>query len=220
MAETSPSQRLSSCAAYYATVAHAESTHLRRFLRLSRAGQERRIGVAHVVKGLGEVFPVGPAVLRELAVSWPGPLAEPPGSCEWVRITHRLPGYRAWGGAETASGGYLGHEVCVLAFTPYRPGIQRVLRKPGVCAETPGRMLGTDWRGGYGVAMVQKKGGTAVTQDVRFDVPLFTIDEGARHLAIPASTLRDWTHRMAGLLPSCTASGPQRPGRHRFRSSG
>lgn len=69
MAETSPSQRLSSCAAYYAAVAHAESPIYDDSCRLSRAGQERRIGVAHVVKGLGEVLPVGPAVLRELAVS-------------------------------------------------------------------------------------------------------------------------------------------------------
>jgi hypothetical protein len=90
----------------------------------------------------------------------------------------------------------------------------------GVCADTAARMLGTDRPGGYGVAMVQKKGGTGVTKDIRFDVPLFTIDEGARHLAIPASTLRDWTHRTAGRLRSCTVSGRPRPVRPRFLSSG
>lgn len=38
-------------------------------------------------------------------------------------------------------------------------------------------------------------------EDTRFSVPLFTIDEGARHLGMPASTLRDWTRRMAGPAP-------------------
>src|SRR5260370_15858982 len=72
-------------------------------------------------------------------------------------------------------------------------------------------MLGADWPGGYRVAMVQKKGGTAMTKDVRFDVPLFTIEEGARHLAIPASTLRDWTHRLAGPAPLVHRVRPSTP---------
>jgi uncharacterized protein (DUF433 family) len=59
--------------------------------------------------------------------------------------------------------------------------------------------------------MVQKKGGTGVTKDIRFDVPLFTIDEGARHLAIPASTLRDWTHRTAGPAPLVHRVRPSTP---------
>ncbi len=36
--------------------------------------------------------------------------------------------------------------------------------------------------------MEQGKGGTSVTNDPRFSVPLFTIEEGSRHLGIAAST--------------------------------
>ncbi|MGH3301129.1 MAG: hypothetical protein ACRDOK_05455 [Streptosporangiaceae bacterium] len=49
--------------------------------------------------------------------------------------------------------------------------------------------------------MAQSEGGTAATRDRRFNVALFTIDEGARHLGMPTSTLRDWTRRMAGPAP-------------------
>lgn len=40
-----------------------------------------------------------------------------------------------------------------------------------------------------------------MTEDRRFTVPLFTIDEAAHHLALPRTTLKDWTHRQAGPAP-------------------
>jgi hypothetical protein len=40
-----------------------------------------------------------------------------------------------------------------------------------------------------------------VGEDSRLTVPLFTIEEGAQHLGIPPTTLRDWTHRLAGPAP-------------------
>lgn len=64
---------------------------------------------------------------------------------------------------------------------------------------------------GYGVPMEQGKGGTAVTNDPRFSVPLFTIEEGARHLGMAASTLRDWTRRMAGPAPLVHRVTPASP---------
>lgn len=48
-------------------------------------------------------------------------------------------------------------------------------------------------------------------EDRRFTVPLFTIDEGARHLGIPPTTLRDWTHRMAGSAPLVHRVEPPTP---------
>jgi uncharacterized protein (DUF433 family) len=50
-----------------------------------------------------------------------------------------------------------------------------------------------------------------VTTDPRFSVPLFTIDEASRHLGIPASTLRDWTRRMAGPAPLVHRVKPSTP---------
>lgn len=50
-----------------------------------------------------------------------------------------------------------------------------------------------------------------MTKDSRFDVPLFTIDEGARHLGMAASTLRDWTRRMAGAAPLVHRLDPATP---------
>jgi uncharacterized protein (DUF433 family) len=50
-----------------------------------------------------------------------------------------------------------------------------------------------------------------VSDDTRFDVPLFTVDEGARHLGIPRSTLRDWTRRPAGTAPLVHRVDPQTP---------
>lgn len=47
--------------------------------------------------------------------------------------------------------------------------------------------------------------------DARFSVPLFTIDEGARHLGMAASTLRDWTRRMAGSAPLVHRVRPATP---------
>ncbi len=64
---------------------------------------------------------------------------------------------------------------------------------------------------GYGVAMVQRQGGAAAARDRRFTVPLFTIVEGARHLGMPASTLRDWTQRMAGTAPLVHRVAPSTP---------
>jgi hypothetical protein len=61
------------------------------------------------------------------------------------------------------------------------------------------------------VAKEQEEGGAAVAKDARFDVPLFTIDEGARHLGMPASTLRDWTRRMAGPAPLVHRVQPSSP---------
>jgi uncharacterized protein (DUF433 family) len=59
--------------------------------------------------------------------------------------------------------------------------------------------------------MEQGKGGTTVTTDTRFSVPLFTIEEGSRHLGIAASTLRDWTRRMAGPAPLVHRVAPATP---------
>lgn len=42
-------------------------------------------------------------------------------------------------------------------------------------------------------------------------MPLFTIGEGARHLGMPASTLRDWTRRMAGPAPLVHRVVPSTP---------
>jgi uncharacterized protein (DUF433 family) len=50
-----------------------------------------------------------------------------------------------------------------------------------------------------------------VGEDTRFSVPLFTIDEGARHLGMAASTLRDWTCRMAGSAPLVHRVEPATP---------
>jgi uncharacterized protein (DUF433 family) len=50
-----------------------------------------------------------------------------------------------------------------------------------------------------------------VAKDSRFDVPLFTIDEGARHLGMAASTLRDWTRRIAGAAPLVHRLDPATP---------
>jgi uncharacterized protein (DUF433 family) len=50
-----------------------------------------------------------------------------------------------------------------------------------------------------------------VDKDTRFDVPVFTVDEGARHLGIPRSTLRDWTRRPAGPAPLVHRVDPQTP---------
>jgi hypothetical protein len=59
--------------------------------------------------------------------------------------------------------------------------------------------------------MEQGKGGAAVTDDPRFSVPLFTIEEGSRHLGIAASTLRDWTRRLAGPAPLVHRVAPSSP---------
>jgi uncharacterized protein (DUF433 family) len=64
---------------------------------------------------------------------------------------------------------------------------------------------------GYRVAMAQTRGGETLRRDPRFDVALFTIDEGARHLGMPASTLRDWTRRMAGPAPLVHRVTPSSP---------
>ena len=48
-------------------------------------------------------------------------------------------------------------------------------------------------------------------EDTRFGVPLFTIDEGARHLGMPASTLRDWTRMVAGSAPLVHRVEPSTP---------
>jgi uncharacterized protein (DUF433 family) len=50
-----------------------------------------------------------------------------------------------------------------------------------------------------------------VNDDTRFNVPLFTVDEGARHLGIPRSTLRDWTRRPAGTASLVHRVDPQTP---------
>jgi uncharacterized protein (DUF433 family) len=50
-----------------------------------------------------------------------------------------------------------------------------------------------------------------VGEGTRFSVPLFTIDEGARHLGMAASTLRDWTRRMTGSAPLVHRVEPATP---------
>lgn len=47
--------------------------------------------------------------------------------------------------------------------------------------------------------------------DLRFDVPLFMIDEAAQHLGLPASTLRSWTRRQAGPAPLVHRLQPETP---------
>lgn len=44
----------------------------------------------------------------------------------------------------------------------------------------------------------EAKGVRCVAVDLRFTVPLFMIDEAARHLGLPRSTMSDWTRRQAG----------------------
>ena len=45
-------------------------------------------------------------------------------------------------------------------------------------------------------------------QDMRFDVPLFTVDEAAGYLGLPRTTLRAWTRRQAGVAPLVHRIGP------------
>jgi uncharacterized protein (DUF433 family) len=40
-----------------------------------------------------------------------------------------------------------------------------------------------------------------VPKDIRFDIPLFTIEEAAHHLGLPRTTLQAWTRRQAGPAP-------------------
>ena len=47
--------------------------------------------------------------------------------------------------------------------------------------------------------------------DLRFDVPLFLLDEAAQHLGLPASTLRSWTRRQAGPAPLVHRLRPETP---------
>ena len=47
--------------------------------------------------------------------------------------------------------------------------------------------------------------------DMRFSVPLFTIEEAARHLGLARSTLRDWTLREAGPAPMVHRLRPESP---------
>jgi uncharacterized protein (DUF433 family) len=61
------------------------------------------------------------------------------------------------------------------------------------------------------LGMGQEEGGVTLKDDARFSVGLFTIDEGARHLGIAASTLRDWTRRMAGSAPLVHRVAPATP---------
>lgn len=49
-------------------------------------------------------------------------------------------------------------------------------------------------------------------QDIRFDVPLFTIEEAAGYLGLPRTTLRAWTRRPAGVAPLVHRIGPSGPG--------
>ncbi len=48
-------------------------------------------------------------------------------------------------------------------------------------------------------------------RDIRFSVPLFTIDEAARHLGLARSTLQDWTRREAGPAPLVHRLQPESP---------
>ena len=50
-----------------------------------------------------------------------------------------------------------------------------------------------------------------MTEGAHFRVPLFTIDEGARHLGMAPSTLRDCTGGMAGLAPLVHRVRPSTP---------
>ena len=50
-----------------------------------------------------------------------------------------------------------------------------------------------------------------MAKDLRFDVPLLLVDEGARHLGLPASTLRSWTGRQAGPAPLVHRLPPETP---------
>jgi uncharacterized protein (DUF433 family) len=50
-----------------------------------------------------------------------------------------------------------------------------------------------------------------VVRDLRFDVPLFLVDEASKHLGLPASTLRSWTGRQAGPAPLVHRLRPETP---------
>src|SRR5260370_21549837 len=57
----------------------------------------------------------------------------------------------------------------------------------------------------------RSKGGYRLDAALRFDVPLFLIDEAAQHLGLPASTLRSWTRRQAGPAPLVHRLQPETP---------
>jgi uncharacterized protein (DUF433 family) len=50
-----------------------------------------------------------------------------------------------------------------------------------------------------------------VTRDMRFSVPLFTIEEASRYVGRARSTLRDWTLREAGPAPLVHRLDPESP---------
>jgi uncharacterized protein (DUF433 family) len=55
------------------------------------------------------------------------------------------------------------------------------------------------------------KGATCMDADLRFNVPLFLVDEAAQYLGLPASTLRSWTQRQAGPAPLVHRLQPETP---------
>jgi uncharacterized protein (DUF433 family) len=65
--------------------------------------------------------------------------------------------------------------------------------------------------GGYRESWSTAEGGYRLDADLRFDVPLFLIDEAAQHLGLPASTLRSWTKRQAGSAPLVHRLWPETP---------
>jgi hypothetical protein len=50
-----------------------------------------------------------------------------------------------------------------------------------------------------------------VARDIRFSVPLFTIEEASRYVGRARSTLRDWTLREAGPAPLVNRLEPESP---------
>jgi uncharacterized protein (DUF433 family) len=81
-------------------------------------------------------------------------------------------------------------------------------RLPGVHSQ---RLRGKKHSDGYGGRVLDAKGGCSVRKDVRFSVPLFMVDEAARHLGLPRSTLLDWTRRQAGPAPLVHRLQPETP---------
>ena len=57
----------------------------------------------------------------------------------------------------------------------------------------------------------EAKGVGRVHADLRFNVPLFMIDEAAHYLGLPRSTLSDWTRRQAGPAPLVHRIEPETP---------
>jgi uncharacterized protein (DUF433 family) len=89
--------------------------------------------------------------------------------------------------------------------------VRRVIHICAVQTVHPGRLRGKKNSGDYRESRSRAKGGYRLDADLRFNVPLFLIEEAAQHLGLPASTLRSWTRRQAGPAPLVHRLQPETP---------